>query len=187
MTSTGQRLIARCAEALVHLRRDGLSPACLDAIATALVWLSCESDPRAALRGLLVRHGCRRAALNQLDRHWRHAGICHGEDAMRHVQTVCGLQPREEPPDQSLLRAALAYVDHTSLRGSIAADFAPDPATLNQMYSPTARLRQTVDAAMWGPATQKAAALLRVLPAIQSDPHPQREHGPLAVAHDAMC
>ncbi len=102
----------------------------LDAVGAALVWLSCESGSRTALKSLLVRHGCRRAAFNQLARQWRFAGISEGEGAMHHVREVCGLVAREEPPDRTLLRAALAYIDHLGLRGTITADFATDPVTL---------------------------------------------------------
>ncbi len=188
LTSAGQQLLDRCDRALSDSRRDGLSPAQLDAVGAALVWLSCEGGPRAALRSLMVRHGCRRAALHCLVRSWRLAGIIDGEQAMQHVRVACGLPACQEPPDRTLLRAALAYIDHLGLRGTIAADAAPEPATLDhQMYSPSPHLRSSADVALWAPATTKAAALLRVLPVLCFDTAPRDERGPIAIAHDALC
>ena len=75
LSPLGGRLLAACDEALGRLPQEGLTAERLDTIATAVVWLSCESGPRAALRSLLARRGKGRAALARLARQWRQAGV----------------------------------------------------------------------------------------------------------------
>ena len=111
-----------------------------------------------------------------------------GEGVHRHIQTTCGLAPSERSTSRMRVCTALSYIDHLQLRATICADLAPVPGTFDRpLYSPSTRNRQESDAAMWEPATRKAAAFLRVLPALVEDGEPRNRSGAWATAYDSLC
>ena len=94
---------------------------------------------------------------------------------------------RPDPPQASDgdpgTSAALRYVDQLGLRGAICADMAPAAGDLcGPLYVPRGD-----DAHLWEPATRKAAAFLRVLSTLRSDPYVWDREGPWATAYDALC